>query len=104
MVRKKGLEPSHPFGYKLLRLARLPIPPLPHEGGTRGRSGTYSVRARSPSTRAVDEIGKANRATINGVSMVRASPRVTREIPAGGIKLLLGKRLAEVIPLAIFAT
>ena len=30
MVRKKGLEPSRPCGHKLLRLARLPIPPLPH--------------------------------------------------------------------------
>jgi hypothetical protein len=30
MVRKKGLEPLRPFGHQLLRLARLPIPPLPH--------------------------------------------------------------------------
>ena len=29
LVRKKGLEPLQPFGYQLLRLARLPIPPLP---------------------------------------------------------------------------
>jgi hypothetical protein len=29
MVRKKGLEPLRPFGHQLLRLARLPIPPLP---------------------------------------------------------------------------
>src|SRR5580693_1021238 len=28
-VRKKGLEPLRPFGHQLLRLARLPIPPLP---------------------------------------------------------------------------
>src|SRR3982750_470882 len=34
MVRKKGFEPSLPCGHKLLRLARLPVPPLPHEGGT----------------------------------------------------------------------
>src|SRR3954471_16091250 len=34
LVRKKGLEPSRPCGHKLLRLARLPIPPLPHEEGT----------------------------------------------------------------------
>ena len=32
MVRKKGFEPSRPCGHKLLRLARLPVPPLPHEG------------------------------------------------------------------------
>src|SRR4029077_2282007 len=29
IVRKKGLEPLRPFGHQLLRLARLPIPPLP---------------------------------------------------------------------------
>lgn len=28
MVRKVGLEPTQPFGYRLLRPARLPIPPL----------------------------------------------------------------------------
>jgi hypothetical protein len=33
VVRKKGLEPLRPFGHQLLRLARLPIPPLPR-GGT----------------------------------------------------------------------
>jgi hypothetical protein len=27
-LRKKGLEPLRPFGHQLLRLARLPIPPL----------------------------------------------------------------------------
>jgi hypothetical protein len=30
MVRMKGLEPSHRFRYKHLKLARLPIPPHPH--------------------------------------------------------------------------
>ena len=30
LVRKEGLEPSRPYGHKLLRLTRLPIPPLPH--------------------------------------------------------------------------
>ena len=30
LVRKKGFEPSRPCGHKLLRLARLPVPPLPH--------------------------------------------------------------------------
>src|SRR5579872_635514 len=32
VVRKKGLEPLRPFGHQLLRLARLPIPPLPRRG------------------------------------------------------------------------
>src|SRR5215471_6510827 len=27
-VRKEGLEPTQPFGYRLLRPARLPVPPL----------------------------------------------------------------------------
>ena len=34
MVRKGGLEPPHPEGHKILNLARLPIPPLSHTGGT----------------------------------------------------------------------
>ncbi len=31
-LRKRGFEPPRPCGHKLLRLARLPVPPLPHEG------------------------------------------------------------------------
>jgi hypothetical protein len=30
-VRKEGFEPPRPFGHKILSLARLPVPPLPHE-------------------------------------------------------------------------
>ncbi len=30
LVRKRGFEPPRPCGHKLLRLARLPVPPLPH--------------------------------------------------------------------------
>src|SRR5215218_3595589 len=33
VVRKRGLEPPLPFGNKLLRLARLPVPPLPQVEG-----------------------------------------------------------------------
>ena len=33
LVRKRGLEPPLPFGNKLLRLARLPVPPLPQVEG-----------------------------------------------------------------------
>ena len=33
VVRKRGFEPPLPCGNKLLRLARLPVPPLPHEEG-----------------------------------------------------------------------
>ena len=28
LVGEEGLEPSHPYGYQILSLARLPIPPL----------------------------------------------------------------------------
>ena len=27
-MRKEGLEPPYPFGYQILSLARLPVPPL----------------------------------------------------------------------------
>jgi hypothetical protein len=30
MVPAEGVEPTHPFGYKILSLARLPIPPRRH--------------------------------------------------------------------------
>jgi hypothetical protein len=30
LVRERGLEPPRPFGHKILSLARLPVPPLPH--------------------------------------------------------------------------
>ena len=33
MVPEVGLEPTRPFGHQILSLARLPIPPLRHEGG-----------------------------------------------------------------------
>ena len=38
-VRLRGLEPPRPFGHKLLRLARLPVPPQPLISGDKlGRS------------------------------------------------------------------
>ena len=40
LVRKKGLEPLRPFSHQLLRLARLPIPPLP-------RSAQYNIAGES---------------------------------------------------------
>ena len=32
-MRARGLEPPLPFGNQILNLARLPIPPRPHEVG-----------------------------------------------------------------------
>ncbi len=30
MVREEGIEPSNPYGYRILSPVRLPISPLPH--------------------------------------------------------------------------
>src|SRR5207249_8776537 len=54
MVRKRGFEPPRPCGHKLLRLARLPVPPLPHEEGTLDRLESSIIpddgRSRDPTT------------------------------------------------------
>ena len=42
MVRDMGLEPIRPLGHQHLKLACLPIPATPHNGG-RGRIRTYST-------------------------------------------------------------
>src|SRR4030095_5847376 len=34
VVRERGLEPPRFLGHKILSLARLPVPPLPHSGLT----------------------------------------------------------------------
>jgi hypothetical protein len=46
LVRKRGFEPPLPCGNKLLRLARLPVPPLPHEEGTTAGSNFQLYRKR----------------------------------------------------------
>jgi hypothetical protein len=62
-VRKKGLEPLRPFGHQLLRLARLPIPPLPQGAASipscrQGDGGTaFAV------SRAVQQNGSAREGT-----------------------------------------
>src|SRR5436305_1461418 len=43
MVRKGGLEPPRPFDHKLLRLARLPVPPLSQRGDSRERAAAMSM-------------------------------------------------------------
>jgi hypothetical protein len=49
-VRKEGLEPPYPFGYQILSLARLPVPPLSRliqtitGKGPTGRRGDGPVR------------------------------------------------------------
>jgi hypothetical protein len=32
LVRERGFEPPRFLGHKILSLARLPVPPLPHRG------------------------------------------------------------------------
>ena len=50
MVPMEGVEPTHPYGYQILSLARLPIPPhrLPGEGedteGERGLQGATATK------------------------------------------------------------
>jgi hypothetical protein len=62
-VRKKGLEPLRPFGHQLLRLARLPIPPLPQGAASipscsQGDGGTAFAVCR-----AVQQNGSARKGT-----------------------------------------
>jgi hypothetical protein len=51
-MRKEGLEPPYPFGYQILSLARLPVPPLSRliqtitgNGPTGRRGGGATVRS-----------------------------------------------------------
>ena len=48
LVRKRGLEPPLPCGNKLLRLARLPVPPLPHGRGDYCPAGLPSITCTRP--------------------------------------------------------
>jgi hypothetical protein len=54
-VRKEGLEPPYPFGYQILSLARLPVPPLSRliqtitgKGPTGRRGDGATVRSEGP--------------------------------------------------------
>src|ERR1700691_448604 len=61
LVRKKGLEPLRPFGHQLLRLARLPIPPLPrwnHEYNIADSSVNASDRPGLEAGRSVPKLAK----------------------------------------------
>jgi len=71
LVRKRGLEPPRPCGHKLLRLARLPVPPLPHRGGkTLGESFTLRREQRS-----IAVSGSARRAVlVTGSGLVSDRP------------------------------
>lgn len=45
-MAKEGVEPSHPNGYQILSLARLPIPPLSRKWFFAGFSPRWSIFAR----------------------------------------------------------
>ncbi len=50
MVGEKGVEPSHPYGYRNLNPARLPIPPLAREmiiGSQENHSSGFETVKRS---------------------------------------------------------
>src|SRR4051812_32067103 len=47
VVRKEGLEPPYPFGYQILSLARLPIPPLSRQPSL--AHATFASLSESPS-------------------------------------------------------
>ena len=46
MVPTEGVEPTHPFGYQILSLARLPIPPRRH--GAHSTEATRSCQQEFP--------------------------------------------------------
>jgi hypothetical protein len=52
VVRKEGLEPPYPFGYQILSLARLPVPPLSLRSSV-SRRVPLSAVARTPFYRVV---------------------------------------------------
>ena len=57
LVRTNGIEPSRPCGHRLLRPARLPVPPRPHVGRTLRiliRYGKFKTKSQNrPLTQAV---------------------------------------------------
>ena len=94
-VREEGLEPSHPFGHRHLKPARLPIPPLARGGSTivagsaandaprlgpvaaLGRGGRF-VRRRDPGLRSGsgNVVGAPTRpASSDAAAMIAASMR-----------------------------
>ena len=48
MVSEGGLEPPHPCGHQLLRLARLPIPPLRRGSGSPRIGGQSTGQTTAP--------------------------------------------------------
>ena len=51
LVRKGGLEPPRPYGHKLLRLTRLPIPPLPQPEKSQVKA--FIIAGKGPAVKAL---------------------------------------------------
>ena len=86
-VRKEGLEPPYPFGYQILSLARLPVPPLSRliqpitvNGSTeRGCEGARVLRCEGPQVRGCE--GQARRAAPCGRLPAMSATQVTHKSP-----------------------
>jgi hypothetical protein len=52
-MRKEGLEPPYPFGYQILSLARLPVPPL-----SRSKAAYHGCAGLSPKPSASSRRGR----------------------------------------------
>ena len=74
-MRKRGLEPPLPCGNKLLRLARLPIPPLPH---SKRLAGTESIPALGWSGQPP---GRASTTSLNILTPAVQSARAGAGVP-----------------------
>ena len=74
-VRKEGLEPTHPFGYQILSLARLPVPPLSRVNGHRQRTPEARLGERGARARSMTGRGRASRPRTLVTSTSSTGPR-----------------------------
>ena len=84
MVRKEGLEPTHPFGYQILSLARLPVPPLSRVCATQ-RTPETGLRERGPRARSIAgrrTTGAGRNRTLVTITSLMGPRDVDRELMA----------------------
>src|SRR5678815_4765893 len=65
-MRKEGLEPPYPFGYQILSLARLPVPPLSRAGSVTRSAEPAPSKQTSRGQRAKAGAWRKRCATIAG--------------------------------------
>jgi len=86
VVRKEGLEPPYPFGYQILSLARLPVPPLSRpisvSRATVRRGDGTMVRGSGPGSwcHAVFRRALGRIRSIRGRTLARLAARFTFEM------------------------